>query len=573
MSRPVRFRRRRFIQGVVGIPALLGAAPSGSIRESRAAQTTTRPARELAADVVIVGGGLGGCAAALAAAAMGCRVVLTEETDWLGGQLTSQAVPPDEHPWIESFGCTRTYRELRTRIREYYRRNYPLTAEARARWNLNPGDGDVSRLCHEPRVALAVLEEMFAPHVSGGRVRVLPGYRPVGADADRDRVRAVTVEGAHGGRVTLTAPYFVDATELGDLLPLTGTEYVTGAESQAQTGEPHASTAARPDNMQAFTCVFAMDYVDGDHTIDRPAEYGFWREYVPRLNPAWPGRLLDFRYTHPSRLKERVAEFDPVSARGLWVYRRIANRRNFVEGAYPGDITIVNWPQNDYMLGNLCEVPPDEARRNLQRAKQLSLCLLYWLQTEAPRPDGGTGWKGLRLRPDIVGTEDGLAKYPYVREARRICAEFTILEQHVGTEARAQATGRKNGELTAEPFADSVGVGSYRIDLHPSSGGDNYIDISSLPYQIPLGALLPRRVENLLPACKNIGTTHITNGCYRLHPTEWNIGESVGALVAYCLRSGRVPRQVRSNKAWLREFQDLLVRRGVEIGWPKVTAR
>ena len=54
--------------------------------------------------------------------------------------------------------------------------------------------------------------------------------------------------------------------------------------------------------------------------------------------------------------------------------------------------------------------------------------------------------------------------------------------------------------------------------LHPSTGGDNYIDISSLPFQIPLGALIPERVTNLLPACKNLGVTHITNGCYRLHP-------------------------------------------------------
>ena len=52
----------------------------------------------------------------------------------------------------------------------------------------------------------------------------------------------------------------------------------------------------------------------------------------------------------------------------------------------------------------------------------------------------------------------------------------------------------------------------------------------TIPFEIPLGALLPERVENLLPACKNIGTTHITNGCYRLHPVEWNIGEAAGAL-------------------------------------------
>src|SRR6267142_1830995 len=98
------------------------------------------------------------------------------------------------------------------------------------------------------------------------------------------------------------------------------------------------------------------------------------------------------------------------------------------------------------------------------------------MQTEAPRPDGRTGWKGLRLREDVVGTADGLAKYPYIRESRRIKAEFTILEQHVGTDARMKVTGQKRDELTATQFPDTVGVGSYRIDCHPSSGSNNYID-------------------------------------------------------------------------------------------------
>ena len=71
------------------------------------------------ADVLVVGGGLGGVAAALAAARAGRSVILTEEFDWLGGQLTSQAVPPDEHSWIEQFGATASYRELRDGIRDY----------------------------------------------------------------------------------------------------------------------------------------------------------------------------------------------------------------------------------------------------------------------------------------------------------------------------------------------------------------------------------------------------------------------------------------------------------------------
>ena len=550
--------------------ALGAAAPKAA-----AAGPATRPAREMRADLVILGGGVGGCAAALAAARHGLHVILTEETDWIGGQLTSQAVPPDENPWIESFGGTRTYREFRTRVRDYYRRNFPLTAEARARWNLDPGNGSVSLLCHEPRVALAVLTEMLAAYVAGGRVVILPNHKPVRADAEKDRVTAVTVRSlCSGSETTLTAPYFADATEMGDVLPLAKVEYVTGAESQKQTGELHAPAEARPANMQAFTCCFAIDYLDGqDHTIERPAEYDFWRDYVPEMTPPWPGKLLSLTTCHPHTCEPRLMEFDPKDPKGLWVYRRIADKRNYVEGTYPGDISLINWPQNDHWLGNLIEVSEAEAAKHLARAKQLSLSLLYWLQTECPRPDGGTGWKGLRLRPDVVGTEDGLAKYPYIRESRRIKAVFTVLEHHVGTQARMKLTGKTQDEVSAEPFADSVGIGSYRIDLHPSTGGDNYIDVSSLPFQIPLGALIPQRVENLLPACKNLGVTHITNGCYRLHPVEWNIGESVGVLVAYCLARKRIPREVREKPTLLAGLQNSLRADGVEIAWPQVHPR
>ncbi len=568
-------RRRVFL---ANLAALGGASafPTWSwADEDRAAKV-----RELKADVVIAGGGLGGCAAALAAAQAGKSVILSEETDWLGGQLTSQAVPPDEHPWIESFGCTRNYRRLRNQIREYYRRHYPLTAGARAAEYLNPGGGGVSKLCHEPKVALAVIESMLAPYVSSGRVRVLLAHVPASADVEHDRVRAVTFRNLQRDQtVTAVGMYFLDATELGDLLPITGTEYVTGFESQQQTGEPHAPSEAQPANMQSFTWCFAMDYLDGeDHTIDRPEEYEFWRDYVPQLSPPWPGRLLSWSMSHPQTLKPRPIGFNPDGSKtpgvsNFWLYRRIASKANFTPGAYSSDITLVNWPQNDYWLGNLCEVTAEEAQRHRRRARQLSRSLLYWMQTEAERPDGKTGWKGLRLRGDLTGGADGLAKAPYIRESRRIRAEFTVTELHVGLEARRARLGKSEVGSTAEEFADSVGVGSYRIDLHPSSGGDNYIDISSLPFQIPLGSLVPRRVENLLPACKNLGVTHIASGCYRLHPAEWNIGESAGLLAAYCLDRGEPPRQVHKQVALRKAFQRKLASAGVETEWPRLRAR
>ena len=569
-------RRRSFLK-LLGVAAPAGIvsryAPSAPGAEAIASAPSH--ATELAADLVIVGGGLGGCAAALAAARNGLRVTLTEETDWIGGQLTAQAVPPDENPWIESFGGTRSYLNLRQRIRDYYLRNFPLTAEARARPFLNPGNGWVSRLCHEPRVSVAVLYELFNPLISGGKVTLLTRHRLVDAFSTSDLVDAVSVRSLDSGHERfLRAPYFVDATELGDLLPLAKAEYVTGAESQKETGEPHAPAEADPKNMQAFTCCFAMDYLAGeDHIIGKPKDYGFWRDFVPQLTPPWTGRLFSWDYCDPVTLKLKHVETDPEKGTGLWSYRRIADKTQFSPATYAGDISLVNWPQNDYLLGNICDVPAEEAAGHLARAKQLSLSLLYWLQTEAPRPDGGSGWKGLRLRPDIVGTEDGLAKYPYIRESRRIRAVFRVLEQHVSTEFRAKETQRSRDEAQACTFDDSVGIGSYRIDLHPTTQGSNSIDISSLPFQIPLGALLPQRLDNLLPACKNLGVTHITNGCYRLHPVEWNIGEAVGALVAFCLHQRTKPRAVRSQSELLQSFQNLLVQQGVPLSWPKLTPR
>jgi hypothetical protein len=566
--------RRRFLEGCGhGLSGLLAAASGSPIAALGAAA-----GHEVAADVAIIGGGLGGCAAALAALRSGRTVVLTEPTDWIGGQLTAQAVPPDEHPWVEQFGVNASYRELRRGIRDDYRRHYPVTAEARTARALNPGNGGVSKLCHEPRAALAALTAMLAPHASSGRLLCLLEHEPVRAEVQGDRVRAVAVRDGRTGRErSIVAPYFLDATELGDVLPMAGVEWIIGAESKARTGEPHAADSDQPGNQQAITGCFAVEYREGeDHTIDRPAEYAFWRDFVPALRPPWPGRLLDLTYTNPVTLKPVDRGFDPRGeGAGLWIYRRILDPRNFRPGAYPGSsgTTLVNWPQNDYWLGPIAGpgVTPEDARRHVARAKQLSLSLLYWLQTECPRPDGPPGWKGLKLRPDLVGTDDGLAKAPYIRESRRILAEFTVLEQHVGTEARRSKT--RAAEPRAEPFPDSVGVGSYRIDLHPSTGGDNYIDISSLPFQIPLGALIPRRVENLLPACKNPGTTHITNGCYRLHPVEWAIGEAAGALAAFCLEHKESPRAVRNTPRRLAAFQSRLTSQGVEIAWPRLSPR
>lgn len=521
------------------------------------------------APLVIVGGGLGGISAALAALRLGQHVVLTEELDWLGGQLTAQGVPPDEYPWIESLVASQSYALLRHGIREYYRQHMPLTAQAASTFCFNPGAGNVSTLCHEPWVAARVIDALLAPWVAKGQLRVMRRHRPMRAETWGDRITAVHLQNLMTDEtVVLQAALFIDATETGQLLELAKVEHVFGAEAQSQTQELHALPEADPWDQQAVTWCFAMEYHPGEHhVIDKPEGYDRFRTLQlacwPNAQYSWT--LSDF-VTHQPR--ERPLFVGPTDERGLydlWHARRIAWRGHFQPGAYASDITLANWPQMDYWERPLIGVTPEEETIALREARLFSLGFFYWMQTEAPRHDGGQGYPGLRLRGDVLGTQDGLAQQVYWREGRRIVAEFTVLEQHIGVAARP-------GQDAAESFHDSVGIGAYRIDLHPSTRGRNTVDIDSYPFQIPLGALLPQRVDNLLPACKNIGTTRITNGAYREHATEWSIGEAAGSLAAYALEHRMPPRAVRAQARHLQSFQHLLREQGVLLQWPRFGA-
>jgi hypothetical protein len=238
--------------------------------------------------------------------------------------------------------------------------------------------------------------------------------------------------------------------------------------------------------------------------------------------------------------------------------RRIADVRNFADGLYPSDVVCFNHAQNVYIGGPA--FGPDIATHR-EMARQLSLSMVYWLQNEAPRLDGGQGYPDVRLRPDVVGTEDGLAMAPYIRESRRIRAELTVREQDItGEECDRQGSARR--------FDDSVGIMHYFIDMWPSTEGKQPFLLPVYPAQIPMGSLIPVHVRNLLPACKNAGLTQITASAYRMHPGEWAIGEGAGALAAYCIEHDVEPQQVRGDASQLARFQSLLERMGIATRWP-----
>jgi hypothetical protein len=478
-------------------------------------------------EILIAGGGTGGVAAALAAARAGRRVALLEETDWLGGQMTAQGVSAlDEHEHIESQGGTRSYYALRNAIRRHYGQQ-------------NPGNCWVTRLAFEPRVAVAALEAMLPASVG-----IFRRTKVVAVETEGDRITEVVAMGLDDGRRMRFRPQLViDATELGDLLPLCGAEYVVGAETVAQTGEKQAQpVAAKPHCVQSFTYTFACERRPAGerHVIPKPEKYEHYRDTQPySLRIEVHGGEI---YGEESGwLQYSLYDRLPGTKGGLWTYRRLVEKDN---------LTMFNWPGNDYRDRSLLDAAPAEAAQALQDAKRVSLGFLYWLQTDKHAPE-------LKLRPDVMGTSDGLSKHPYIREPRRIKARKTIVEQEV-------SANHQKGPLAAS-FADSVGIGWYPIDIHRSGPDDVGASCRTKPFQIPLGALLPARMTNLIAGAKNIGTTHITNGCYRLHPVEWNVGEAAGALAAFALEQGLPPAAVREQA--LGRFQNRLRDEGVPTEW------
>ena len=546
---------------------------------------------EMTTDILIIGGGTGGVAAALSVAQMGLSCIVTEPTDWLGGQLTSQAVPPDENQWIESFGGTRRYQTLREHVRRHYQTHPHIASDLPDAARLNPGGGWVSRLCASPAVWHQVLADQIG--AAGNKITTLLETEPVSAQTEADRVTGVLVRSTRTGEERfIRAAFYLDATELGDLLALANVEHDVGAEHQSVYGELHGRTdfpahqRIDPLDQQACSWCFALEHLPGeDHTIQKPEHYDRFAGYVPVMKPEWCGPLFSWKvpsHAPPGSRDLSMTPWPDEPATGvleMWRYRRIADRANYRPEFQPlhPDVALINMVQMDFWQRPLLGGGPGGLAAALGEAREQSRCFLYWMQTAAPRHDSSTraGYPGLRLCGEELGTTDGFAKAVYVREPRRLLARTMVTEAHIGTEQR-RADGAATPELrwdetpfgTAHRFADSVGIGHYMIDLHPSCAGRNNVYVPAAPFRIPMGALIPRRVRNVLSAGKAMGLTHITNGCYRMHHVEWNAGESAGLLAAWCKAVGTEPHAVHASPERVRDFQALLAEHGVRTVWP-----
>ncbi len=495
---------------------------------------TAREAR-----VAVVGGGLGGVAAALAAADGGATVTLTAEEPVLGGQVTAQATSPlDEHPLIETTGAPGTYQRFRHLVR------------ARLGGLANPGGGWVSRLCFPPDVGRQVLEGMLAEHVAAGRIRVELSRTPVAVRtaASSATLAAVELRGPGGVRTVVEADVFVDATELGDLLALAGADTVIGSEGADAFGEPHAVPGG-PDPSAEQSCT----WVAGLRLDDRPGPVG-----GPPAGYAHHAVRQPFGLDipGPDGTSQRYFMFRPGPDGNppFWTYRRVH------DAAQLGgrDAVVLNWAGNDYAGSGLVGDPV----RTRTGARDLTVAFVHWLRTEAPRDDGGRGHPELALAPEVTGTDDGLALAPYVRESRRLASASPVTEHHIAP--------RADGER-ALPVADSLGTAWYHADLHARVGHPASVYAPTAPFQLPARALVPqpgRGPANLLAGAKNLAATQVAAAAYRVHPGEWSVGEAAGVLAALAAVRAVPVRSLLAGDG-LRLAQTTVLDRGTPLVWAR----
>lgn len=467
----------------------------------------TVQAQVVKADLLVVGGGASGTTAAIQAARMGINTILIEETEWLGGMLTSAGVSAIDGNHNMPSGL---WGEFREKLYSYY--GGPKAVET----------GWVSNTLFEPSVGNKLLKEM-AKHPN-----LTIWYRSQFTAIEKIKEGwRLTINQKNKKRI-IEAALVIDATELGDVMAATGTSYEIGMDSRLVTGEKFAPEKAN-DIIQDLTYVVVLkDYGKGaDKTIKKPQGY----------NPEEFSCCCD--------VADPAAEDNKP---------KIDCSQMITYGKLPNNKYMINWPKcgNDIYL-NIIEQTPAQRNESLKEAKLHTLRFVYHLQT-------ALGFKNLGIAEDEFPTSDNMPMIAYHRESRRLNGIVTLTLNDISKPHDQQKSLYRTG----------IAVGDYTIDHHhlknPSAPAIDFVKIKVPSYNIPLGSLIPKSTENLIVAEKSISVTNIVAGASRLQPVVLTVGQAAGALAAISLKNKVQPRNVNvrevqkallNAKAYLMPFIDV----------------
>ncbi len=457
---------------------------------------------QLQADVLVVGGGTGGTAAALQAARRGAKTILVSQWSMLGGMLTSGGVPAPDGNELVAFqtGIWGAF------IRELNQRQPEGLDNA---W--------VSFFTYHPQIGANIFADWVKAEPN---LLWIVEQSPLEVVKQGNYITEVRFQS-----YTIEAKIILDATELGDVLELAEIPYRWGWELQAQWQEPSAPidkfTFIKTTPVQAPTWVFIMQDFGED-----------------QIAPEIPAPAID----------------TPELFINAWKNYGEESFLNY--GKLPGQRFMINWPiqGNDYDQ-NLDRLIGSEAERLQfwQESFWHSQSFARFIQQQLGGRYGlATGTFPIENRhnfntdPTILSA---FALHPYYRESRRVQGLTTIREQDI--------LPVKEGYTALLPIneigkCEAIAIGNYANDHHyttfewpvkPKSlrWGGRW---TGTPFTIPYRALIPISVDNLLVCEKNISVSHIANGATRLQPVVLGIGQAAGMAAALCIEQGIKPKEL-----------------------------
>ena len=649
------------------VPAIV-LTPLG--QQSAVAQSQPAVDETVDCALLIVGGGLSGMATAYESLQAGRTVCMTELTDWIGGQISSQGTSAlDEARMQRSLlFYSEGYKDLRSRIEKKY-------------GELNPGGCWVSVSCFLPRDAHEILSDQLedAARKGGGELKWFPstvvkelamssdgriidsaiaiqhspqpGTPPLNTELlsetlidsyqyeDSDRfakkiIQFVPMATENSGPADW---YVVEATETGEVIALSGVPYDLGLDPRSALNPSSPTETSDAYCVQGFTYTFGMERTAEPQPQPEPSYY---QQYAPY-----------FSYERP---RDNNDYFDYV-----FTYRRISAPNPRPEGSQfgvspvaPGDISMQNWTWgNDYRTGTAADnlILSDQQLaesgqlqpggwlgglrvETLARGEENAYSYYHWLVTGDTDSQLGAGVKEPSPNHRFIsgldapmGTAHGLSKYPYIREARRIVGRpayghpdgFRVNEIDIskadyrdeyyqtslGSERYLQLWRNLAGLNTVSVidddvpaadimrrtrstiYPDSVGIAQYAIDFHPcltqsppeAPGNTERENIrkahgQAYPGQIPLRAMIPQGVDNLIIAGKTIATSNIAAAAYRVHSFEWSVGAAAGTTIDFALTNGIMPYELvddlPSQEPKLEQLQQQLNANGNPTAFP-----